>query len=134
MRYKISSCLRTFFLGLRLIWLCKEGGGTAFGRPLAAITVAGGIAVTFTALAAVTAVTVAAAAFARLAWLATSVVAGLSALWLSFIARRLGGCVLRQAEAVAGCVNRSGAVQVVHRCALAHQGNGDCVRRGVLAI
>ena len=90
--------------------------------------------VTFTALAAVTAVTVTAAAFARLAWLKAGFVAWLSVCWLGFIARRLGLCVLRQTEAVAGRVHRVRAGQVVHRCAFAHQGNGYCVRCGVLPI
>ena len=87
--------MRTFCLGWSLIWLCKEGGGAAFGRPLAAI--AGGVAVTFTALAAVTAVTVAAAAFARLTRLAIGLMAWLAVCWPGVIAWRLGLCVLRQA-------------------------------------
>lgn len=136
--------MRTFCLGYRLIWLCKEGGGAAFGRLPAAMAVcaasvvtgavAGGVAFTFTTLAAVTAVTVAAAAFARLAWLTAGFVAWLSVCWLSLIARRLGLCVLRQREAIAGRIHPVCAGQLVHWCAFAHQGNGDCVGRGVLAL
>ena len=126
--------MRTFFGGCRLIWLCKEGGGAAFGRLPAVMAVAGGAAFTFTALAAVTAVTVTTAAFARLAWLTAGFAAWLSVCWLGFIARRLGVCVLRPGKAVAGRVHRVCAGQLVHWRAFAHQGNGYCVRCGVLAL
>ena len=61
-----------------------------------------------------------------MAWLAVG--------WLTFIARRLGVHVLRQAGAATGRVNCVRPWQIVHRCALAHQGDGYRVGRCVLAI